>query len=131
MILLYNHMFFESCSRCIYRSETTFLPFSFFFSFLLTFYRSIYLFFFLLFSTPLYSHASFVSPDIPPPSIPPFSFLSVGMGGSSVLAAAVLSAVSTLLGSKLDKERLIHLVSQVEQGSGNGSGSDGLLICYL
>ena len=40
-----------------------------------------------------------------------------GMGGSSVLAAAVLSAVSALLGSKLDKERLIHLVSQVEQGS--------------
>lgn len=65
---------------------------------------------------------------------PPFHLsplLSVGMGGSSVLAAAVLSAISTLLGSKLDKERLIHLVSQVEQGICNGSDSDSLLICYL
>lgn len=67
------------------------------------------------------------------PSVSLYSFLFVGMGGSSVLAAAVLSAVSTLLGSKLDKERLIHLVSQVEQGSGSDSdnGRDSLLIFYL
>jgi hypothetical protein len=38
------------------------------------------------------------------------------MGGSSIVAAAALRAVSTLIGIDLTNEELIHLVSQVEQG---------------
>ena len=39
------------------------------------------------------------------------------MGGSSVLAAVALSAISTFLGRDLEKDDLVHLVSRVEQGA--------------
>ena len=55
------------------------------------------------------------------PSSPLFSY-SPGMGGSSILAAAALSAVAQLLGDKLDKDQLVHCVSQVEQGKGMKGG---------
>jgi aconitase B len=45
-----------------------------------------------------------------------YKYLNKGMGGSSIVAAAALRAVSTLIGTDLTNEELIHLVSQVEQG---------------
>jgi hypothetical protein len=45
-----------------------------------------------------------------------YKYLNKGMGGSSIVSAAALRAVSTLIGIDLTNEELIHLVSQVEQG---------------
>lgn len=106
---------------------------SIFLFFFLSFYLSFLFFFFNAFGFHIIHTLFLYLLTFIHPSVSPYSFLFIGMGGSSVLAAAVLSAVSTLLGSKLDKERLIHLVSQVEQGSGsdNGNGGDSLLICHL
>lgn len=44
-------------------------------------------------------------------------YLNKGMGGSSIVAAAALRAISILIGIDLTNEELIHLVSQVEQGT--------------
>ena len=51
-------------------------------------------------------------------SLPPGS----GMGGSSIVAAAVISAVGTLLGLSFSKESLVYLVSLVEQEMTTGGG---------
>jgi hypothetical protein len=44
------------------------------------------------------------------------------MGGSSILAAAVLRAITEALGACLPNELLIYLVSQVEQVLQTGGG---------
>ena len=43
-----------------------------------------------------------------------------GMGGSSILASAALTAVSHVLGMRLSRESLVYLVGQVEQGKSWG-----------
>lgn len=45
-----------------------------------------------------------------------------GMGGSSILAAAVLQALSSALSSQLSLEALVYLVNQVEQLLHTGGG---------
>jgi galactokinase/mevalonate kinase-like predicted kinase len=45
-----------------------------------------------------------------------------GMGGSSILAAAILKSVATLLGKPLSNQRLVNLVSEVEQLLTTGGG---------
>lgn len=45
-----------------------------------------------------------------------------GMGGSSILAAAILQSVATLLGKPLSNNSLVYLVSEVEQLLTTGGG---------
>lgn len=45
-----------------------------------------------------------------------------GMGGSSILAAAVLQSISSAVGKVLTHDHLINLVSQVEQVLTTGGG---------
>jgi len=45
-----------------------------------------------------------------------------GMGGSSIIAAAILSSVGTLLGLNVSNEDLVYQVSQVEQVLTTGGG---------